>query len=141
MRTVTGTALQDGRMHAPGAIDDAVSASPWNQRALIDGVGFSVASRPRTFGPITRKRSWDDRAVGRHSPQCRARLVAAMLEASQLAGCDRRENRRQAAKSSPRQNMSAPDVKVILARLLGRYEDGPDAPGTTSSGPVLTRGG
>ena len=123
VRTVTVPPSKMAECMRSGAIDGCCVGEPWNQRALIDGVGFSVASSQDIWPDHPEKVLGTTEQWADTHPNAARALVAAMLEASRWLDATA-ENRRQAAEIIVAPEYVGTDVKVILARLLGRYEDG-----------------
>ncbi len=123
VRTVTVPPSQMAEAMRVGAIDGCCVGEPWNQQAIIDGVGFSVAASQDIWPDHPEKvigttAEW----VVRHPNSARA-LVAALLEAGRWLDASA-ANRREAAETIADSAFVGTDVGIILARLLGRYEDG-----------------
>jgi nitrate/nitrite transport system substrate-binding protein len=96
---------------------------PWNQRAIIDKVGFTVATSQDVWPDHPEKvlgttAGW----VAQHPNTARA-LTAAVLEASRWIDAND-ANRRETAKTIAARSYVNTDVEVIEGRILGRYEDG-----------------
>ncbi len=96
---------------------------PWNQRAIIDKVGFTA---------VTTQEIWTDHPekvlgttadwVAKHPNSARA-LTAAVLEASRWIDASQ-ANRRTTAETIAARSYVNTDMDVILGRMLGRYENG-----------------
>ncbi len=96
---------------------------PWNQRAIIDKVGFSVATSQDIWTDHPEKvlgttAEW----VAKHPNAARA-LTAAVLEASRWIDASQ-ANRRTAAETIAARSYVNTDMDVIVGRMLGRYENG-----------------
>ncbi|MFN3986480.1 MAG: CmpA/NrtA family ABC transporter substrate-binding protein [Rhodocyclaceae bacterium] len=96
---------------------------PWNQRAIIDKIGFTA---------VTTQDIWTDHPekilgttgewVAKHPNSARA-LTAAVLEASRWIDASE-ANRKETAKVIAARSYVNTDVDVIEGRILGHYEDG-----------------
>ncbi len=96
---------------------------PWNQRAIIDKIGFTA---------VTTQDIWPDHPekilgttadwVAKHPNAARA-LTAAVLEASRwIEASD--ANRSETARTIAARSYVNTDVEVIEGRILGQYENG-----------------
>ncbi len=96
---------------------------PWNQRAIIDRVGFSVATSQDVWPEHPEKiLGTTDAWVAKHPNAARA-LTAAVLEASRWIDASD-ANRQETARVIAARSYVNTDVEVIEGRILGRYEDG-----------------
>ncbi|QDF99644.1 nitrate transporter [Azoarcus sp. DD4] len=96
---------------------------PWNQRAIVDNVGFTA---------VTTQDIWTDHPekvlgttgdwVAKNPNSARA-LTAAVLEASRWIDASI-ANRRTTAETVAARSYVNTDMDVILGRMLGRYENG-----------------
>lgn len=96
---------------------------PWNQRAIVDKVGFSVATSQDVWTDHPEKvlgttAEW----VGKYPNTARA-MTAAVLEASRWIDASL-ANRRKTAETVAAKAYINTDMDVILGRMLGRYENG-----------------
>jgi nitrate/nitrite transport system substrate-binding protein len=106
-----------------GRIDGCCVGEPWNNRAIIDSIGFSVATSQEIWPDHPEKvlattASWADR----HPHTARA-LVAAVLEASRWIDASL-ANKRKSAEVIALPAYVDTDTEVIAARMLGRYQNG-----------------
>lgn len=96
---------------------------PWNQRAIIDKVGFSVATSQDVWVDHPEKiLGTTDAWVVKHPNAARA-LTAAVLDASRWIDASE-ANRRETASVIAARSYVNTDVDVIEGRILGHYEDG-----------------
>ncbi|MBI2276282.1 MAG: ABC transporter substrate-binding protein [Dechloromonas sp.] len=114
--------LMVANMHM-GQMDGCCVGEPWNSRAIIDGIGFSVATSQDIWPDHPEKvlgttACW----VDRHPHSARA-LVAAILEASRWIDASL-ANKQKTAEVIARAAYVNTDTDVIVARMLGRYQDG-----------------
>lgn len=96
---------------------------PWNQRAILDGIGFTAATSQQIWPDHPEKvlgttSSW----VSANGNAARA-LTAAVLEASRWIDASD-ENRRETAKTIAARAYINTAVETIEGRMLGHYEDG-----------------
>ena len=96
---------------------------PWNQRAIVDKVGFSVATSQDVWTDHPEKvlgttADW----VAKYPNTARA-MTAAVLEASRWIDASL-ANRRKTAETVAAKAYVNTDTDVILGRMLGRYENG-----------------
>lgn len=96
---------------------------PWNQRAIIDQVGFSVATSQDVWPDHPEKvlgtsADW----VAKHPNAARA-LTAAVLDASRWIDASDAHRKETAQVIAARSYVNT-DVGVIEGRILGDYEDG-----------------
>jgi len=96
---------------------------PWNQRAIMDKVGFSVATSQDVWTDHPEKvlgttADW----VSKYPNSARA-LTAAVLEASRWIDASK-SNVYKTAEEIAKKSYVNTDVEVIQGRLLGRYENG-----------------
>ena len=106
-----------------GRMDGCCVGEPWNNRAIIDGIGFSVATSQEIWPDHPEKvlattAAWADR----HPHAARA-LVAAVLEASRWIDASL-ANKRKTAEVIALPAYVDTDTEVIAARMLGRYQNG-----------------
>ncbi len=106
-----------------GNMDGFCVGEPWNQRAIVDKVGFTAA---------TTQDIWKDHPekvlgttadfVAKHPNACRA-AIAAILEAGRFIDTSLATKRETAEVVANRAYVNT-DMDVILGRMLGRYENG-----------------
>ncbi|MBI4756844.1 MAG: ABC transporter substrate-binding protein [Betaproteobacteria bacterium] len=96
---------------------------PWNQRAIVDGVGFTAATSQDVWVDHPEKvvgttADW----VAKHPNTARA-VVAAILEASRWIDASP-QNRSRTAEVIAAKSYVNTDVEVIRGRMIGQYENG-----------------
>ncbi|MFI8316865.1 ABC transporter substrate-binding protein [Kosakonia cowanii] len=96
---------------------------PWNQRAILDGIGFTAATSQQIWPDHPEKVLGTTSAwVSANGNAARA-LTAAVLEASCWIDASD-ENRRETAKTIAARAYINTAVETIEGRMLGHYEDG-----------------
>lgn len=96
---------------------------PWNQRAILDGIGFTAATSQQIWPDHPEKVLGTTSAwVSANGNTARA-LTAAVLEASRWIDASD-ENRRETAKTIAARAYINTAVETIEGRMLGHYEDG-----------------
>lgn len=96
---------------------------PWNQRAILDGIGFTAATSQQIWPDHPEKVLGTTSAwVSANGNAARA-LTAAVLEASRWIDASD-ENRRETAKTIAARAYINTTVETIEGRMLGHYEDG-----------------
>ncbi|WP_326901028.1 CmpA/NrtA family ABC transporter substrate-binding protein [Kosakonia cowanii] len=96
---------------------------PWNQRAILDGIGFTAATSQQIWPDHPEKVLGTTSAwVSANGNAARA-LTAAVLEASRWIDASD-ENRRETAKTIAARAYINTTVETIKGRMLGHYEDG-----------------
>ncbi|MGL4035207.1 ABC transporter substrate-binding protein [Kosakonia cowanii] len=96
---------------------------PWNQRAILDGIGFTAATSQQIWPDHPEKVLGTTSAwVSANGNAARA-LTAAVLEASRWIDASD-ENRRETAKTIATRAYINTAVETIEGRMLGHYEDG-----------------
>ncbi|WP_367162526.1 ABC transporter substrate-binding protein [Kosakonia cowanii] len=96
---------------------------PWNQRAILDGIGFTAATSQQIWPDHPEKVLGTTSAwVSANGNAARA-LTAAVLEASRWIDASD-ENRRETAKTIAARAYINTAVETIEGRILGHYEDG-----------------
>lgn len=96
---------------------------PWNQRAILDGIGFTAATSQQIWPDHPEKVLGTTSAwVSANGNAARA-LTAAVLETSRWIDASD-ENRRETAKTIAARAYINTAVETIEGRMLGHYEDG-----------------
>jgi nitrate/nitrite transport system substrate-binding protein len=108
---------------AEGHMDGFCAGEPWGQRAVMDGIGVTVATSQRIWPDHPEKVLATSRAFAdAHPNTCRA-LVAAVLEASRWIDASA-DNRRATAEILAGGALVATERAALLPRMLGQYDDG-----------------
>lgn len=106
-----------------GQMDGFSVGEPWNHRAIVDGVGVSVATSQQVWPDHPEKVLGTSAAFADHHPNtCRA-VVMAVLEASRWIDASA-QNKALMAETIARPEFVDVPVGSILPRILGRYQDG-----------------
>jgi nitrate/nitrite transport system substrate-binding protein len=105
-----------------GKMDGFCVGEPWNNRAIVDGIGYTV---------VTTQQMWPDHpekvcAFTEEFALKNPRTVKAILKALHLASVhlDKLDNRVKAAEVVARPTYINCPPEIILARLLGKYDYG-----------------
>ena len=106
-----------------GRIDGCCVGEPWNNRAIIDGIGFSVASSQDIWPDHPEKVLATTACWANRHPNTARALVAAVLEASRWIDASL-ANKQKTAEVIARPPYVDTDTEVIAARMLGRYQNG-----------------
>jgi nitrate/nitrite transport system substrate-binding protein len=106
-----------------GNMDGFCVGEPWNQRAIIDKIGFSVATSQDVWTDHPEKvlgttAEW----TAKHPNTARA-MTAAVLEASRWIDASL-SNKQKTADTVAQKAYVNTDSDVIVGRMLGRYENG-----------------
>jgi ABC-type nitrate/sulfonate/bicarbonate transport system substrate-binding protein len=126
LRDIQAVTVPPGQMAsslAAGHIDGFCAGEPWSARAVLDGVGVTVATSQDIWPDHPGKALGTTAAFADANPQaCRA-LVAALLEAGRWIDASA-AHRDAAAEILASPAYVNADRDLIAARLHGRYEDG-----------------
>ncbi|MDP3441205.1 MAG: CmpA/NrtA family ABC transporter substrate-binding protein [Azonexus sp.] len=106
-----------------GNIDGCCVGEPWNNRAILDHIGFSVATSQEIWPDHPEKVVGTTAAWADRYPNTARALVAAVLEASRWIDASL-ANKQKAAETIAQAAYVNTDTEVIVARMLGRYQDG-----------------
>ncbi len=106
-----------------GNMDGCCVGEPWNNRAIVDGVGFTVETSQGIWKDHPEKvlgttSDW----VSKYPNTARA-MTAAVLDAGRWIDASL-SNRQKTAQTIADKSYVNTDTDVILARMLGRYENG-----------------
>jgi len=106
-----------------GNMDGFCVGEPWNQRAIVDKIGFTA---------VTTQEIWTDHPekvlgttadwVAKHPNTARA-MTAAVLDAGRWIDASL-ANKRKTAETIAQKSYVNTDAGVIVGRMLGRYENG-----------------
>jgi nitrate/nitrite transport system substrate-binding protein len=96
---------------------------PWNQRAIIDKVGFSVATSQDIWTDHPEKVLGTTAEWVAKNPNTARAMTAAVLDASRWIDASL-ANRQKTAETIAQKAYVNTDTDVIVGRMLGRYENG-----------------
>jgi nitrate/nitrite transport system substrate-binding protein len=106
-----------------GNMDGYCVGEPWNQRAIVDKVGFTATTTQAIWKEHPEKvLGATGEFVAKNPNTCRA-MIAAILDASRYIDTSLSTKRETAEVVANRAYVNT-DVDVILERMLGRYSDG-----------------
>jgi nitrate/nitrite transport system substrate-binding protein len=96
---------------------------PWNQRAIVDKVGFSVATSQDIWVDHPEKVLGTTAEFVAKYPKTALAMMCAIIEAGRWIDASL-ANRRETAETIAQKSYVNTDTDVILGRMLGRYENG-----------------
>src|SRR6266513_2850781 len=105
-----------------GKMDGFCVGEPWNNRAIVDGIGYTVTTTQKMWKDHPEKVCAFTEEFAAKNP----RTVKAVLKALHLSSeyLDKLENRRSAAEVVSRATYINCPPEIILERLLGKYNYG-----------------
>jgi len=106
-----------------GNMDGFCVGEPWNQRAIVDKVGFSVATSQDVWKDHPEKVLGTTAEFVKKNPNTARAMTAAVLEASRYIDTSL-STRRETAEVVANRAYVNTDVDVILGRMMGRYDNG-----------------
>lgn len=106
-----------------GNMDGFCAGEPWNQQAIIDRLGFTVATSQQIWPDHPEKVLATTADFAERHPNSARALIQATLEASRWLDASP-ENRSQAAEIISAEKYLNTNTDVIRERMLGSYEDG-----------------
>ena len=106
-----------------GNMDGYCVGEPWNNRAIVDGIGFTAETTQAIWKDHPEKTlGTTDEWVKKYPNTARA-MTAAILEAGRWIDSSL-SNRQKTAQTVADRSYVNTDSEVILARMLGRYDNG-----------------
>jgi nitrate/nitrite transport system substrate-binding protein len=106
-----------------GNMDGYCVGEPWNNRAIIDNIGYTATTTQDIWTDHPEKvLGTTDEWVQKHPNAARA-LVAAILDASRWIDASL-PNKQKTAETIAQKSYVNTDTDVIVARMLGRYQNG-----------------
>jgi nitrate/nitrite transport system substrate-binding protein len=106
-----------------GNMDGFCVGEPWGNRAIVDGIGFTAETTQAIWKDHPEKTlGTTDEWVAKYPNTARA-MTAAVLEAGRWIDSSL-SNRQKTAQTVADKSYVNTDSDVILARMLGRYENG-----------------
>jgi len=122
-RTVTVPPAQMATNLAAGHMDGYCAGEPWNHRAVMDGVGVTIATSQQIWPDHPEKVLAASADFVRAHPNTSRALIAAVLEASRWIDASP-ENRMAMAEIISAVPYVNTGKDVIWQRILGHYDDG-----------------
>ncbi|HEX4326964.1 MAG TPA: CmpA/NrtA family ABC transporter substrate-binding protein [Burkholderiales bacterium] len=106
-----------------GAMDGCCVGEPWNNRAIVDNVGFTVETSQGIWKDHPEKVLGTSAEWVQKNPNTARAMTAAVLEASRWIDSSL-SNRQKTAQTIADRSYVNTDAEVIVARMLGRYDNG-----------------
>ena len=106
-----------------GNMDGYCVGEPWNQRAIIDKIGFSVATTQDIWVDHPEKVLGTTAEWTAKNPNTARAMTAAILDASRWIDASL-ANKQKTAETVAQKSFVNTDTEVIVGRMLGRYENG-----------------
>lgn len=106
-----------------GNKDGYCVGEPWNQRAIIDKIGFSVATSQDIWIDHPEKVLGTTAEWTAKNPNTARAMTAAILDASRWIDASL-ANKQKTAETVAQKSYVNTDPEVIVGRMLGRYENG-----------------
>jgi nitrate/nitrite transport system substrate-binding protein len=106
-----------------GNMDGFCVGEPWNQRAIIDKIGFSAATTQDVWTDHPEKVLGTTAEWTAKNPNTARAVTAAILDASRWIDASL-ANKQKTAETVAQKSYVNTDPDVIVGRMLGRYENG-----------------
>ena len=106
-----------------GNMDGFCVGEPWNQRAIIDKIGFFGGDLPGHLDRPSRKVLGTTAEFAAKYPNTARAMICAILEASRWIDASA-ANRSKTAETIAAKSHVNTDVDVIRSRMIGQYENG-----------------
>jgi nitrate/nitrite transport system substrate-binding protein len=106
-----------------GNMDGFCVGEPWNNRAIMDDIGFSAATSQEIWADHPEKVIGTTAEWVRKNPNTARAVVAAILDASKWIDASIANKQKTAATIAQKSYVNT-DTDVIVARMLGRYQNG-----------------
>ncbi len=106
-----------------GNMDGFCVGEPWNNRAIMDNIGFSVATSQDVWTDHPEKVVGTSAEWVQKNPNTARAVVAAILDASKWIDASI-ANKQKTAEVIAQKSYVNTDTEVIVARMLGRYQNG-----------------
>ena len=123
VRTITVPPPQMARSMHAGQMDGFCAGEPWNSRAIMDGIGFTAQTTQAIWPDHPDKVLSATAQFVREHPHTARAMTAAIIDAGRWIDAST-ANREKTAATVAAAAFAATDKDMILARMLGRYEDG-----------------
>ena len=106
-----------------GNMDGFCVGEPWNNRAIVDGIGFTAETTQGIWKDHPEKTLGTTAEWVQKYPNTARAMTAAVLEAGRWIDASL-SNRQKTAQTIADKSYVNTDSDVILARMLGRYDNG-----------------
>ena len=106
-----------------GNMDGFCVGEPWNNRAIVDKIGFTAVTTQEIWKDHPEKTLGTTAEFVQKYPNSARAMTAAVLEAGRWIDSSL-SNRRKTAETVADKSYVNTDKDVILARMLGRYDNG-----------------
>ena len=106
-----------------GNMDGFCVGEPWNNRAIVDGIGFTAETTQAIWKDHPEKTLGTTAEFVQKYPNTARAMTAAVLEAGRWIDASL-SNRQKTADTVADKSYVNTDKEVIIARMLGRYENG-----------------
>jgi len=106
-----------------GNMDGFCVGEPWNNRAIVDGIGFTADTTQEIWKDHPEKTLGCSADFVRKNPNTARAMTAAVIEAGRWIDASL-ANRQKTAEVVANKSYVNTDKDVIVARMLGRYDNG-----------------
>jgi nitrate/nitrite transport system substrate-binding protein len=106
-----------------GNMDGFCVGEPWNNRAIVDGIGFTAETTQGIWKDHPEKTLGTTAEFVQKHPNTARAMTAAIIEAGRWIDASL-SNRQKTAQTVADKSYVNTDADVILARMLGRYDNG-----------------
>ena len=106
-----------------GAMDGYCVGEPWGNRAIVDGIGFTAETTQAIWKDHPEKTLGTTAEWVAKNPNTARAMTAAILEAGRWIDASL-TNRQKTAQTIADRSYVNTDADVIVARMLGRYDNG-----------------
>jgi nitrate/nitrite transport system substrate-binding protein len=106
-----------------GNMDGFCVGEPWNNRAIVDGIGFTAETSQGIWKDHPEKTLGTTAEFVQKYPNTARAMTAAVLEAGRWIDASL-SNRQKTADTVADKSYVNTDKEVIIARMLGRYDNG-----------------
>jgi len=106
-----------------GNMDGFCVGEPWNNRAIMDGIGFTAVTTQDIWTDHPEKVLGTTAEFVQKNPNTARAMTAAILEAGRWIDGSL-ANRRKTAETIAQKSYVNTDMDVILERMMGRYQNG-----------------
>jgi nitrate/nitrite transport system substrate-binding protein len=106
-----------------GNMDGFCVGEPWNNRAIVDGIGFTANTTQDIWKDHPEKTLGTTAEFVQKHPNTARAMTAAIIDAGRWIDASL-SNRQKTAETVAEKSYVNTDKDVILARMLGRYDNG-----------------